>query len=317
MERLARKVSIIGCGKVGMRYAYSMVIQGLVRELCLVDFFKEAAEGEAMDLADGGPLLSSVDVYSGDYQDTANSELVIITAGAGRKPGQSRIDLVKGNVEIVKSIIPQVVKYSPNAIILVVSNPVDILSYVTYKISGKPSNEIIGSGTLLDTARLINLLKGLFDVNLKSVYAPVFGEHGETAFPAWSNATVGGVPMEDAFAAFDNKNKNYKEELARIFQEVKDRGKEVIKRKGETSYGIGLSMTRISKAVLENEKTVLPVSTLLQDYYGVSDVYLSVPAIVGKGGIEKVLKADFNEEEMKAFKYSAEEVKKVIKEIGF
>jgi L-lactate dehydrogenase len=317
METLARKVSIVGCGKVGMRYAYSMVIKGLVRELCLVDFYKEVAEGEAMDLSDGGPFLSSVDVYAGDYSDTANSELVIITAGAGRKPGQSRIDLVKGNVEIIKSIIPQVVKYSPNAIILVVSNPVDILSYVTYKVSGKPSNEIIGSGTLLDTARLINLLKGLFDVNLRSIYAPIFGEHGETAFPAWSKATIGGVPLEDAFEAFSNKNINYKEELNRIFQEVKDRGKEIIKRKGETSYGIGLSMTRISKAVLKNEKSVLPVSTLLQDYHGVSDVYLSVPAIVGKKGIEKVLKVRFNDEEMKAFKYSADEVKKVIKEIGF
>lgn len=317
MEKLARKVSIIGCGKVGMRFAYSLVIKGLARELCLVDYNKDVAEGEAMDLSDGGPFLSPVDIYSGDYADTANSELVIITAGAGRKPGQSRIDLVKGNVEIIKSIIPQVIKYSPDAIILVVSNPVDILSYVTYKISGKPSNEIIGSGTLLDTARLVNLLKGLFDVNIRSIYAPVYGEHGETAFPAWSKATIGGVPLEDAFETFDNKNINYKEELNRIFQEVKDRGKEVIKRKGETSYGIGLSMTRISKAVLKNEKSVLPVSTLLQDYHGVSGVYLSVPAIVGKQGIEKVLKVRFNDEEMAAFKHSAEEVKKIIKEIGF
>lgn len=316
MEKIARKVSIIGCGKVGMRFAYSMVIKGLARELCLVDYYKEVAEGEAMDLADGGPLLSSVDVYSGDYSDTANSELVVITAGAGRKPGQSRIDLVKGNVEIIKSIVPEIVKYSPNAIILVVSNPVDILSFVTYKISGKPSNEIIGSGTLLDTARLVNLLKGLFDVNLRSIYAPIFGEHGETAFPAWSKATIGGVPLEDAFSAFDH-NVNYKEELARIFQEVKDRGKEVIKRKGETSYGIGLSMTRIAKSVLKNEKSVLPVSTLLQDYHGISDVYLSVPAIVGKNGIEKVLNMRFNDEEMAAFKHSAESVKSVIKEIGF
>ncbi len=316
MEILPRKVSIIGCGKVGMRFAYSMVIKGLARELCLVDYYKEVAEGEAMDLADGGPFLSPVDIYSGDYCDTANSELVIITAGAGRKPGQSRIDLVKGNVEIIKSIIPHVVKYSPGAIILVVSNPVDILSYVTYKISGKPSNEIIGSGTLLDTARLVNLLKGLFDVNIRSIHAPIFGEHGETAFPAWSKATIGGVPLEDAFEAF-NKEVDYKQELARIFQQVKDRGREVIKRKGETSYGIGLSMTRISKAVLKNEKSVLPVSTLLQDYHGVSGVYLSVPAIVGKTGIEKVLKVRFNDEEMAAFRHSAQEVKKVIKEIGF
>ncbi|MCL1971643.1 MAG: L-lactate dehydrogenase [Endomicrobia bacterium] len=316
METLSRKVSIVGCGNVGMRYAYSMVIKGLARELCLVDLHKEIAEGEAMDLADGGPLLSSVDVYPGDYQDTANSELVIITAGSGRKPGQSRMDLVKGNVEIIKSVIPKVLKYSPNAVILVVSNPVDILSYAAYKISGKPSGEIIGSGTLLDTTRLVNLLKGLFDVNLRSIYAQVLGEHGETAFPVWSKATVGGVPLEDAFKAF-NHNVDYKAELERIFQEVKNRGKEIIKRKGETSYGIGLSMTRISKAVLKNEKSVLPVSVLLEDYHGVSDVYLSVPAIVGKKGIEKVLKVRFNDEEMKAFRHSAAEVKKVIKEIGF
>ncbi|MDR1196488.1 MAG: L-lactate dehydrogenase [Endomicrobium sp.] len=317
MEKLARKVSIIGCGKVGMRYAYSMVIKGLARELCMVDYYNEIAEGEAMDLADGGPFLSSVDVYSGDYADIAGSELVIITAGAGRKPGQSRIDLVKGNAEIIKSIVPQIIKYAPSAIILVVSNPVDILSYVTYKISGKPSNEIIGSGTLLDTARLINLLKKLFDVNLRSIYAPVFGEHGDTAFPAWSKATIGGVPLEDAFEAFNGKDMNYKEEIDRIFREVKDRGKEIIKRKGETSYGIGLSMTRISKAILKNEKSALSVSTYLEDYHGVGDVYLSVPAIVGKRGIEKVLKVRFNEEEMNAFKHSAQSVKQVIKEIGF
>jgi L-lactate dehydrogenase len=318
MLKITRKVSIIGCGRVGMRFAYFMMSRGLTRELVLVDYDKARAEGEAMDLSDGSPFVAPIDVHSGDYSDTANSELIIITAGSGRKPGQSRIDLVKGNVDIVKSIVPEIVKYSPDAVILVVSNPVDILSYVTYKISGKPSHEILGSGTLLDTARLVNLLRELFGVNVKSIYAPVFGEHGETAFPAWSKATVGGVPLEDAFEAFDNpSNINYKEELNHIFQEVKDRGREIIKRKGETSYGIGASMTSISKAILKDENSVLPVSTLLEDYHGISDVYLSVPAIVNKRGVKKVLTVRFNDEEMKAFHHSAEEVKKVIKEIGF
>lgn len=318
MLKLTRKVSIIGCGRVGMRFAYSMAIKGLARELVLVDYFKEKAQGEAMDISDGGPFIAPIDIHAGDYADTADSELVIITAGAGRKPGQSRIDLVKGNVEIIKQIVPEVVKYSPDAVILVVSNPVDILSYVTYKISGKPSHEIIGSGTLLDSARLVNLLKGLFGVNMRSIYAPVFGEHGETAFPAWSMATIGGVPLKNAFEAFDNpSNINYQEALNHIFQEVKDRGREIIKRKGETSYGIGVSMTRIAKAVLKDEHSVLSVSTLLEDYHGVNDVFLSVPAIINRRGIRKVLKVDFNEPEMQAFRHSAEEVKKIIKEIGF
>ncbi len=318
MEKLSRKVSIIGCGRVGMKFAYSMAIKGLAREIVLVDYDNARAEGEAMDLCDGGPFLSPVDIYAGDYSDTANSELVIITAGAGRKPGQTRIDLVKGNVEIVKAIVPEIVKYSPDAVILVVSNPVDILSYVTYKVSGKPSSEIIGSGTLLDTARLINLLQAPFDVNMRSIYAPIFGEHGDTAFPAWSVATIGGVPLKDAFGALDNPSKiDYKAKLNNIFQEVKDRGKEIIKRKGETSSGIGLSMSRIAKAVLKDENSVLSVSVLLEDYHGVNDVYLSVPAIINKKGVKKVLKISFNDEEMKAFHHSAAEVKKVIKEIGF
>lgn len=318
MSGLSPKVSIIGCGRVGMRYAYSMIAKGLARELVLVDFFKEKAEGEAMDLSDGGPFISPVNIYAGDYADTANSDLVVITAGAGRKPGQTRIDLVKGNVEIIKGIIPEVVKYSPNAVILMVSNPVDILSFVAYKLSGKPANQIIGSGTLLDTARLSNLLKNFFDVNIRSIYAPVFGEHGDTAFPAWSKATIGGVPLDDAFGVYEEEAKShYKGELNRIFERVKERGKEVIKRKGETSYGIGVSLTRITKAILKGEDSVLPVSTLLENYHGVSDVFLSVPAIVNKQGIKKVLKVSFNDEEMKAFQHSAAEVKKVIKEIGF
>lgn len=318
MLKLKRKVSIIGCGKVGMKYAYAMSIKGLAREIVLVDFFKERAEGEAMDLSDGAPFMSPVDIHAGDYSDTADSELVIVTAGAGRRPGQSRIDLVNGNVEIIKQIVPEIVKYSPEAVILVVSNPVDILSYVTYRISGKPSHEIIGSGTLLDSARLVNLVQGLFGVNMRAIYTPVFGEHGETAFPAWSMATIGGVPLKDAFEVFENPSRtNYREALDEIFQEVKDRGKEIIKRKGETSNGIGISLTRISKAVLKDEETVLPVSTLLEDYYGISDVFLSVPAIVNRRGIRKVLKVKFNDEEMQALQHSAAEVKKVIKEIGF
>ncbi|MCL2335587.1 MAG: L-lactate dehydrogenase [Endomicrobia bacterium] len=343
MPNSIRKVSIVGCGNVGMRFAYSLVIEGIARELVLVDYMKEKAAGEAMDLSDGGPFISPIDIYSGDYSDTVGSDLVVITAGAGRKPGQTRMELAKGNVEIIKEIVSEIVKYSPEAVILMVSNPVDVLSYVAYKVSGKPSGQIIGSGTLLDTARLVNLLKDMFEVNVRSIYAPIFGEHGETAFPAWSKVTIGGMPVEDAFCSLTNTSESRgaeaacgteavcgteaacgaeaacgcKKELDRIFQETKDRGKEIIKRKGETSYGIGISLTKIAKAVLKDENSVLSVSTLLEDYYGISNVFLSVPAVINRQGVKKILKINFNEEEIKALHHSAEEVKKVIKEVGF
>ena len=319
MTKLSPKVSIIGCGNVGMRYAYSMIITGTARELVLVDYNRQKAEGEAMDLSHGAPYVSPVNIYAGDYPATADSDLVVITAGKGQKPGETRIDLVKGNAEILKSIVPQVVKYSPKAIILVASNPVDILSYIAYKISGKPANEVIGSGTVLDSARFKYLIGKHCNIDSRSIHALILGEHGDSEFPMWSKAIIGGVMFKDYCNVCDKIGcgKKVQEKLDEIFKEVRDSAYEIIAKKGETSYGIGLSLTKISDAILKDENTVLPVSSLIEDYYGVSDAYLSVPAVVHKNGIRQTLRVDFDEQELALFKNSAKTVKEVIKASGF
>jgi L-lactate dehydrogenase len=315
MLKLSPKVCIVGCGNVGMRYAYSMMIGGVAREMVLVDYNKSKAEGEAMDLSHGAPFVSPIKIYAGDYKDSANSDLVVITAGRGQKQGETRIDLIKGNAEIFKTIIPEIVKYSPKAIILVATNPVDILSYITYKISGKPSREIIGSGTVLDTARFRYLISKELNVDSRNIHASIFGEHGDSEFPMWSKAVVGDIFFRDYFET-QNKEKG-EQKLKEIFEDVRDSAYEIIEKKGETSYGIGLSLTKISKAILKDQNSVLPVSSLLEDYYGINDVYLSVPAIVHKNGIRQVMKIDFDKEELKALQNSAAKIKEVIKASGF
>ncbi|MDR0398250.1 MAG: L-lactate dehydrogenase [Endomicrobium sp.] len=315
MLKLSPKVCIVGCGNVGMRYAYSMMIGGVAREMVLVDYNKNKAEGEAMDLSHGAPFVSPIKIYAGDYKDSANSDLVVITAGRGQKQGETRIDLIKGNAEIFKTIIPEIVKYSPKAIILVATNPVDILSYITYKISGKPSREIIGSGTVLDTARFRYLISKELNVDSRNIHASIFGEHGDSEFPMWSKAVVGDIFFRDYFET-QNKEKG-EQKLKEIFEDVRDSAYEIIEKKGETSYGIGLSLTKISKAILKDQNSVLPVSSLLEDYYGINDVYLSVPAIVHKNGIRQVMKIDFDKEELKALQNSAAKIKEVIKASGF
>lgn len=315
MISLSPKVCIVGCGNVGMRYAYSMIISGVAREMVLVDYNRKKAEGEAMDLSHGAPFVSPIKIYAGDYPDTANSDLVVISAGRGQKSGETRIDLIKGNAEIFKAIIPEIVKYSPNAIVLVATNPVDILSYITYKISGKPSKEVIGSGTVLDTARLRYLIGKELNVDSRNIHASIFGEHGDSEFPVWSKAVVGEVFFKEYFKDCNKDNNETK--LKKIFESVRDSAYKIIEKKGETSYGIGLSLTKISKAILKNQNSILPVSSLLEDYYGISDLYLSVPAIVCRQGIRQVMKVKFDKLELEALKNSALKIKEVIKASGF
>ncbi|MCA6072038.1 MAG: L-lactate dehydrogenase [Endomicrobium sp.] len=315
MNKLSPKVCIVGCGNVGMRYAYSMIISGVAREIILVDYSRKKAEGEAMDLSHGAPFVSPVKIYAGDYPNTADSDLVVVTAGRGQKQGETRIDLVKGNAEIFKTIIPEIVKYSPNAIILVATNPVDILSYITYKISGKPSREIIGSGTVLDTARFRYLISKELNIDSRNIHASIFGEHGDSEFPVWSKAIIGDVFFKDYFENCYEECGEQK--LKGIFEDVRDSAYKIIEKKGETSYGIGLALTKISKAILKDQNSVLPVSSLLENYYGISDLYLSVPAIVHKHGIRQVMKVAFAEDELKALQNSAAKIKEVIRASGF
>ena len=316
-ESLHPKISIIGGGNVGIRYAYALIIRGIAREIVIIDIDRNRLEGEVMDLSHTAPYTNPVDIKTGNYEDIVDSDIVVVTAGKNQKPGETRLDLVNKNVGLFKEIIPKIQDYAPNAIYLVVSNPVDILSYATYKISGKPKNEVLGSGTTLDTARFRFLLAKYCNVNTRNVHAYILGEHGDSEFAVWSSAMVGGTHIKNycdmcKVVNFNNSDKKFQ----KIFEEVRDSAYEIIERKGETSYGIGLALARISQAIINDENTILPVSTLIEDFYGINDVYLSLPSIINKNGVQDTLNIELNDEEIINFKNSANKIKNIIKEAG-
>ncbi len=313
---LKPKVSIIGCGNVGIRYAYALMINGAAREITLVDYFKDKAEGEAIDLSHGAPFTPPVSVNAGTYEDIKGSDLVVVTAGKKQKQGQTRIDLLKDNIALFKTIIPEIMKYAPDAILLIASNPVDVLTYAAYKISGKPAEKVIGSGTVLDSARFKYEIAKHCNIDPRSIHAYILGEHGDSELPVWSKATVGGVHIENHCILCDKKEKcDHKAILNEIFTNVKNSAYTIIDKKGETSYGIGLALTRITEAILKNENSVLPVSVLVKDFYGVNDVYLSLPAVVNRDGVRQVQRIEFNEQEKTSFINSAKILKDLLKEI--
>ncbi|MFA5338549.1 MAG: L-lactate dehydrogenase [Candidatus Omnitrophota bacterium] len=314
---LRPKVSIIGCGNVGMRYAYALIMKGLARSVVITDMDKKRLEGEVMDLSHGAPYLSPVEIASGDYPDIKDSDLVVITAGKKQKPGQTRLALAKDNVEIFRQVVSQIVKYAPSAILLIATNPVDILSYAAYKFSSKPANEVIGSGTVLDTARFRFLLAKHCKIDPHNVHAYILGEHGNSESPIWSNATIGGVLFKNYCSVCgDRHGCRHEEKLEEIFFEVRDSAYKIIEKKGETSYGIGLSLARITQAILHDENAVLPVSSLITGYLDMRDVYLSLPAVVNKNGVRGLLTLELTKKEEKALKKSSSAIKEVIKEVG-
>lgn len=317
MENLKPKIAIIGCGNVGIRYAYALIISGIIRQLVMIDVNRKQLEGDVMDLSHGAPYISPVEIIAGDYPDIKDSDLVVITAGRKQKSGQTRIELAKDNVDLYRKIIPQVMKYAPLAKILVVSNPVDILAYAAYKISGKPSNEVIGSGTVLDSARFRFLLSRFCEVDAHNIHAYILGEHGDTEFPVWSRAMVAGMSFKEYCLHFHrHEGCNREGELEKIFREVKNSAYEIIEKKGETSYGIGLAMVRITRAIIRDENAALSVSSLVNGFLGVEDVFLSLPAVINKSGISVVFPMIFNEIEQKAFRDSADALKKILKQTG-
>ena len=317
MTDLRPKISIIGCGNVGMRYAYALIMKGGVRQLVLVDLDRKRLEGEVMDLSHGAPYISPVEIIAGDYSLIENSDLVVITAGKKGKSDETRLDLAKDNVELYRKIIPEIVKYASSAILLIVSNPVDILSYAAYKFSSKPKEKVIGSGTVLDTARFRSLLSKHCKVDPRNIHAYILGEHGDSEFPVWSRAMIGGVLFKDyCYICKRGATCQRDEELNEIFTEVRDSAYEIVERKQETSYGIGLALVRITQAIMNDENAILPVSSLVEDYLGINDVYLSLPAVINREGVREVLKIELNPQEQKELKKSAEVIKKVIKESG-
>ena len=305
-----RKAAIIGCGFVGSASAFSLMQSGLFSELVLIDANREKAEGEALDIAHGIPFARQMKIYAGDYDDIMDSAVIIVTAGANQKPEETRLDLVHKNVNIFKSIIPEVAKRDYQGILLIVANPVDILTYTALKLSGMPENRVIGSGTVLDTARLKYRLGEHLSVDSRSVHAFIVGEHGDSEIAVFSSANVSGIPLN----RFCEMRGHFEHEAAtrRIAEEVKNSAYEIIAKKHATYYGIAMSVKRICEAIVRDEKSILPVSSMMHGEYGISDVALSMPAMVGKDGVETRVPISISEEEEAKLKESADTLKKVI-----
>lgn len=305
-----QKAAMIGCGAVGATSAFSLVQSGLFSELVLIDANQEKAEGEAMDLNHGLPFARPMKVYAGTYDDLADCFLIIITAGAAQKPDETRIDLVNKNVAIFKSIIPEIVKRNTEGILLVVSNPVDILTYVTLKLSGFPANRVIGSGTVLDTARLKYLLGEHLHVDSRSIHAFIIGEHGDSELVVWSSANVSGVDLNH-FCELRG-HYNHMEAMERIYTDVRDSAYEIIEKKGATYYGIAMAVRRICESIVRDEHSILPVSSLICGHYGLGDVCMGVPTVVGRNGAETVLDIPLSGLEQRKLMASAEALRKVL-----
>ncbi|MDB1931823.1 MULTISPECIES: L-lactate dehydrogenase [Clostridium] len=308
------KISIIGAGSIGATTAFALLQKEVAREIVINDINQEKALGEVLDLMHGSSLNSPCNVTLGSLEDTKDSDIIIITAGVAQKPGETRLDLVDKNYKIFKSFVPTIAKLSPNAILLVVSNPVDILAYMTYKLSGFPKERVIGSGTVLDTTRLRSLLGKYFGIDGRIVQGYVLGEHGDSEFVPWSSLTIGNIPIKDFSEQLKIEWDKATEKV--IADDVKNAAYEVINRKGATAFSVAAVLTRIVEAFLKDEKTVLSVSTLLNDYLGVNNTYLSVPTIVGKNGVEKVLNIELSKEEKDKFVSSAKIMKEYIDRIN-
>lgn len=308
----SRKIAIIGCGFVGSACAFALMQSGLFSEMVLIDSNEERAEGEALDISHGLPFSKPMQIYSGTYDDITDAGIIAITAGAGQKPGESRLELVHKNVKIFKSIIPEISKRNYKGILLIVSNPVDIMTYTALKLSGLPSNQVFGSGTVLDTARLKYLLGEHLGVDARSVHAFILGEHGDSEIAAFSSANVSGIELKK-FCASACKTNNHDEAMKEIAEDVKLSAYEIIKKKGATYYGIAMSVRRICEAIILDQKSILPISCLQSGKNGIENVVLSMPMIVGKHGAERSVEISLNEEERQAIKSSADMLKEIIK----
>ncbi|KGP91962.1 lactate dehydrogenase [Pontibacillus chungwhensis BH030062] len=310
MERVNR-IALIGTGFVGSSYAFALLNQGVGDELVLIDVNKEKSEGDAMDLNHGLAFAPSyTKIWYGDYSDCAAADLVVITAGANQKPGETRLDLVEKNSAIFKSIVDQVMGSGFDGIFLVATNPVDILTYMTWKFSGLPKHRVIGSGTILDTARLRYSLGEYFNVDSRNVHAYIMGEHGDSELPAWSHANIGGRSIYDRIK--DNPEKYSERDLGPLFEGVRDAAYHIIQRKGATYYGIAMGLVRLTKAILHNENSILTVSAYLSGEYDEKDVYIGVPAIVNRSGVREILEIELDELEEAQFANSAKVLRETL-----
>lgn len=283
---MSKKVSIIGAGNVGASIAYTLTLDGMASEIVLIDVNKGKAEGEAMDILQGTVFCPPVTIYAGDYSDAADSDIIVITSGIPRKAGQSRLDLAQNNVNLMKQMGPELVKYAPNAIYLVVSNPVDVMTYSLIKATGLSHKQVFGSGTMLDTSRLRSSISEHLQLNPKNVHAYVFGEHGDSSIVPWSLTTVSGIPLKEYYAMKCNADSSFcNVNFKAIEEDVRTSGSKVISLKGATYYAIALSVRRICDCILRDTNSVLTVSGMINGRYGIDDVCLSLPFVVNKAGI--------------------------------
>lgn len=308
------KVVIVGAGRVGSTTAYTMMTNGTAGEVVLIDVDKERAVGEALDIAHGLPFGGPVTVRAGDYPECEGADVVIIGAGVAQKPGETRLDLVRNNTEVLRQIVPQITRYNQRCVLLMVSNPVDILTYATWKLSGFPPERVIGSGTSLDSARLRYNLGLYFGVNPRSVHANIIGEHGDTEVPVWSLANIAGMRLDEFCRATGLCHDE--RDLQEIFEEVRTAAYEIIRRKGSTHYAIGAAVDAIVRTILHDQHTVLTVSSLMEGEYGVDDICLSLPTVLGRAGVLRVLELTLNPEEEEGFRKSAQALKEVANTLG-
>ena len=307
------KISIVGTGSVGSTIAYTLTVMGMASEIVMIDINSEKALGEALDIRQGTPFCGACSIYAGDYRDAVNSDIVILTSGIARKPGQTRLELAQTNVNITKTIIPEITKYAPNAIYIIVSNPVDILTYTFHKFSGLPENSIIGSGTILDTARLRARLSEYYNISQSNVHAYVFGEHGDSSFIPWSVANISNVPIGECNKLITTPGINSPDlDFEEIEQYVRKSGGRVIARKGATFYAVSVSVCHICKCILSGIDTTMTVSTMMHGEYGIKDVCLSTLNMIGNNGVRGKVNVPLTDEEIVKLRRSAETLKDVI-----
>ncbi|NGQ97498.1 L-lactate dehydrogenase [Brevibacillus sp. SYP-B805] len=311
----SRKIVIVGCGEVGSTFAFTVLLKGLVNELILIDKNRKKALGDVLDLNHGLMLTQPVNIKAGGFEDCKDADIIVIAAGAAQMPGETRIDLMNRNVAIFREIIGEINKHNQSGILLVATNPVDILTQVALKLSGWKRGHVIGSGTLLDTSRFRYLIGDTLKVDPRSVHGLIIGEHGDSEVPLWSSLTVAGINV----ASNDPGSQFYlsPEQKDRIFHNTKNAAYQIIENKGATNYAIALALARICESILEDQKSILPVSCYLENYLGVSDVCLGVPAIIGKDGIEQIVSLPLSDTERELFQRSAGKLKELLTSIGF
>lgn len=305
-----RKAAIVGCGFVGASIAFRFLQQGLFSSLVLLDVNRDKAEGEAMDLRDGLPYGASMEITAGTYDDITDCALIVITAGANQKPGESRLDLIGRNAEIIQGVIGEITARDCGGILLIVSNPVDVLTYTAWKLSGYPRERVLGSGTVLDTGRLKQLLGAELGVDSRNIHAFIIGEHGDSELAVWSEANVSGLALED-FCRIRGRELD-RENMDMLYQEVRNSAYEIIRRKGVTCYGIAMAVGRIAQCIVKNEHAVLPVSVVPNGQYGLSGLALSIPSVVGQNGLEDILEIPLSSSEKQELDRSVRQMEEAI-----